>query len=115
MNWLLRFIIPFQTAMRQSVASFIRLETAADERTLVTFVRIDGSRQIICEDESRHITDGATIKISSQFGRQGHALQMFFVRDPERIKRHLEQIVRPSRIAANNIELNIDNVFDERI
>lgn len=117
-----RFLIPFQTAMKQSVENFIRLETADDEQTivasdgsLVTYVRVDGCRQVIGEKEFHHIVEGATIKIGARFDRQGHALQAYFVRDPDRIKRHLQSLVRPSRISAKNIGLEIEDVLDERI
>lgn len=122
MEFLLKFLIPFQTALRQSVESFVRLETSDDDYTLVaedgslvTFMRIDGSRQIIGDDEYRHIVEGATIKIGAQFDRPGHALQVFFVRDPDRIKSHLETMVRPSRVSAKNMALEMGDVFDERV
>lgn len=122
MNAFLKILMPFQTALRQSVESFIRLETSDDEQTLVaedgsllTFLRIDGCRQVIGEAEYKHIVEGATIKIGARFDRQGHALQVFFVRDPERVRSHLEHLVYPSRVAARNMELDMDDVFEERI
>lgn len=114
--------MPFQVALRQAVETFIRLETADDEMTLVaedgsllSFLRVDGSRQVIGDEEYQHIVEGATIKIGARFDRMGHAMQVYFVRDPERIRAHLEKLLRPSRIAANNIELDVDDVFEERV
>ena len=70
MSYVLKLLMPFQVALRKSVESFIRLETADDERTLVaedgsllTFLRLDGSRQIIGEAEYKHIVEAATMKI----------------------------------------------------
>lgn len=121
-NLIFKILMPFQTAMRQTVESFIRLETADDETTLVggdgsllTFLRIDGSRQVIGEEEYKHIIEGATIKIGARFDRTGHALQVYFARDPERIRSHLERLLRPSRTAAQNMELDLQDVFDERV
>jgi intracellular multiplication protein IcmB len=121
-NWFYKFILPMQTALRQSVETFIRLETADDDTTiaaedgsLVSYLRIDGSRQVIGEAEFAHIIEGATIKIGARFDRPGHALQVYFVRDPERITRHLERMVRPSRISTKNMGLEIEDLFDERI
>ncbi len=117
-----KFLMPFQTALRQSLETFIRLETADDEITLaasdgslVTYIRIDGSRQIIGEEEYSFIVEGATIKIGARFDRQGHALQVYFSRDPNRIAAHLEDIMQPSRDTAEAIGLDVKDIFDERV
>lgn len=122
MAYIDKFLMPFQTAFRKSVEAFVRLETADDERTLVaedgsllTFVRVDGSRQIIGEEEYAHIVESSTIKVGTRFDRQGHALQVFFIRDPERIEAHLKRQQRPSRITARQTELDLLDLFDERI
>ncbi len=117
-----KLIAPFQTAFKSSLETFIRLETADDEITLaasdgslVTYVRIDGSRQIIGEEEYNFLVEGSTIKIGSRFDRQGHAVQVYFVRDPNRITRYLEDLLRPSRLTAEAISLDVKDIFDERV
>lgn len=107
---------------KQSIDTFVRLETADDEITmaasdgsLVSYIKIDGSRQIIGEEEYNYLVEGSTIKIGSRFDRQGHALQVYFVRDPNRIARHLEDLLRPSRQTAEAIELDVKDIFDERV
>ncbi len=122
MNWFLKSIAPFQTGLRQAIENFIRLETSDDEHTLVssdgsliTYLRVDGSRQVIGDTEYQHIIEGATIKIGARFDRPGHAMQVFFVRDPERVRRHLEQLTYPSRVAARNMELEVDDILEERV
>jgi intracellular multiplication protein IcmB len=114
MNYVQKLLAPFQKAMRQSISSFINLETADSEYTLVStdgslisYVKIEGSRQIIGEEEFKHIVESATIKIGARFDRQGHALQVYFARDPDRIKQQLENLVRPCRQAAHNIGLEV--------
>ncbi len=122
MSYLLKLLMPFQVALRKSVESFIRLETADDERTLVaedgslvTFLRVDGSRQIIGEQEYKHIIESATLKIGTRFDRAGQAMQVFFIRDPARIESQLERMMRPSRNTARAQLLELDDLFDERI
>lgn len=122
MNWFFKLIAPLQIALRQSVETFIRLETIEDSNTLVsrdgslvTYLKVDGSRQVIGEEEYKHLIEGSTIKVGARFDRPGHALQVFFVRDPERIRAHLEYMTAPNRIAARNIGLEIEDVFDERV
>lgn len=122
MNAFLKFLLPFQTAMRQSLDSFIILETAENKHTLVaqdgsliTYVRVDGSRQTIGKEEYDKLVEGATIKIGSRFDRRGHAMQVFFVRDPGRTVNQLRQLVRPSATTAKNAGMDMEDLFNERI
>ncbi|MGB0719872.1 MAG: type IV secretion protein IcmB, partial [Bdellovibrionales bacterium] len=122
MNYIQKMLLPFQKALKQSISSFIKLETSDSEYTLVSadgslvsYIKVEGSKQIIGEDEYKNIVEGATIKLGSRFDRQGHALQVYFVRDPSRIRKELEHFVKPSRITAQTIGLEIDDLFDERI
>lgn len=122
MNFITKALIPFQKAFKQSIASFIQIETSDDETTLVaadgslvSYVRIEGSRQVIGDEEYKRIVEGMPLKIGSRFDRQGHALQSYFVRDPSRIRKQLEAFMRPSQISAENIGLEVHDVLEERI
>ncbi len=117
-----RIFAPFQKAMRHTVSSFIRLETMENATTLVStdgslisYVRVEGSKQIIGDEEYRQIVNASNIKIGARFDRLGHAMQVYFVRDPNRIRTTLEEQVHPSRVAARNIGLDLDDVFQEKI
>lgn len=117
-----KILSPFQVTLKKSLESYIRLETADDENTivssdgsLITYVRILGSRQLVGEEEYNHLIEAATLKIGSRFDRQGHAMQVYFVRDPERIKPHLEELIQPSRQTAIDTGLAVNDVFDERV
>ncbi len=122
MSFWLKVLMPFQVAMRKSVETFIRLETADDKTTmvaedgsLITYVRVEGTRQIIGDAEFKKIIEGATIKIGARFDRQGHAMQVFFVRDPGRVTHHLNSLIKASQTSAFNTGLDMDDVFEERI
>ena len=122
MKFLDKLLAPFQNAMKQSLETYIRLETADDETTLVasdgsllTYLRIDGSRQIIGEEEYKRLIEGATLKIGARFDRPGHAMQVYFVRDPGRITPHLEDLIKASRQSATDIPLEVGDLFDERV
>lgn len=115
------FLKPFVKALRQPVESFIRLETsddqftfAAEDGSLVTMIRVDGSCQIIGDKEYRKIIDDSIIKFGTRFDRAGHALQVYFVRDYERIGEEIRRLLRPNQQAAKNIGLEIDDIFEER-
>lgn len=122
MSYIKKILAPIQKSMRQSVSSFIHLETADNATTLVSsdgslisYLRVEGSKQIIGEDEYNNIVEGATIKMGARFDRQGHAMQVYYVRDPGRIAKVLKGLVRPLEISANNIGLEIDDLINERV
>jgi len=122
MNWFYKFIVPFQTFLRQSMESFILLETSDDEYTLagkdgslITYLKVDGSKQVIGDQEYQHLVEGATIKIGARFDRRGHALQVYFSRDPTRVLPYLKKMVSPSRKAAENAGFDLDDLFAERV
>lgn len=121
MNMLNRFLTPFVTLAKQPIESFIRLETADDENTivaedgsLVSYLKVDGSRQIIGSEEYNHMIESATVKLGARFDRPGHALQMFFARNPARSRAMTEKMIYPSKITARNIGLEMEDVLDER-
>lgn len=116
-----KFLKPFSRLLRQPVESFIRLETSdgpetlvAEDGSLVTLLKIHGARQIIGQSEYRRILEDSVVKIGTRFDRPGHAMQIYFCRDPERIGEELELMLRPNQVAARSIGLDIDDIFDER-
>lgn len=115
------FFAGIYLALKQPLESFISLETADDENTLVardgsmiTFVRIDGAKCLVGEQEFKNILEQAKIKIGSRLDRPGYALQFYFMRDPQRARGELDTIMRPNRSAAANIGLELGDLFDER-
>ena len=117
-----KILSPFQVLLKKSLEGYIRLETAdnnitmaASDGSLVSYIKIDGSRQLVGEEEYNYLIEGATIKIGARFDRQGHAMQVYFVRNPDRIKPHLEDLMRPSRQTAVDTGLAVADVFDERV
>jgi len=122
MGLLDKFLAPFQTLMKSTVESYIRLETAdskdtfaAKDGSLVSVLRVEGSRQIIGEEEYRLLIESATLKIGARFDRPGHAWQVVFVRDPERINRYMNRMTMPSQVTAKNTDLELTDLFEERI
>ena len=108
-------------AMRQPIESFIKLETSddaqtlvADDGSLVTIVRLHGSRQIIGDEEYKWIVDQATVKLGSRFDRVGYAMQVYFMRDASMVQREIDRCMRGNRSAARAIELQLNDLLNER-
>ncbi len=121
MSFWKRLFAPMVSMMRQPVESFIKLETTDDEYTvvgsdgsLITYLRVDGARQIIGEEEYKHIIENAAVNMGSRFDRPGYVLQVFFSRDPNAMRREMGAFVRPNRVASHNINLELDDLFEEK-
>lgn len=109
------------SALRQPLESFIRLETGddrvtlvAEDGSLVSLIKIHGSRQLIGDSEYNWIVEQSTLKLGSRFDRPGHALQVYFMRNPDRAGAELEKQLRHPKKAAENIGLDLDDLFEER-
>jgi intracellular multiplication protein IcmB len=107
--------------LRQPLESFIRLETADDETTLVakdsslvTLIAVEGATQIIGDTEFRSIVEQATLKLGTRFDRPGQALQVYFERNPDRTLDDMKSLIRPTRLTAKIIGLDLDDLLDER-
>ena len=83
--------------------------------SLISYVRVEGSKQIVGDEEYENIIQSANIKLGARFDRLGHAMQIYFVRDPNRIKKTLEEQIQPSRTAAQNIGMDLEDLFEEKI
>jgi intracellular multiplication protein IcmB len=108
-------------AIRQPVESFIRLETAddnvtlvADDGSLVSFVKLHGSRQIIGDAEYQWIIDQATLKLGARFDRPGYAMQVYFMRDPSTVGQDIDRVMRGNRSAMRSLELDLEDLLNER-
>lgn len=122
MKFFQKLLTPFQIAFKQSIESFVRIETAeseyiiaASDGSLVSYLKIDGSRQIIGEEEYNHLVEAATVKLGAKFDRPGHAMQIFFMRDPNRIRPLLNKQIEASQVTARNIGIEVDDLLDERV
>ncbi len=112
---------PFARLLKQPIESFIRLETAdsefvlaAQDGSLVSLIRVDGARQIIGDEEYRKILSDCVIKFGTRFDKAGHAMQIYFARNPERSYAELKKMIRPNAQASRVIGLEIDDIFQER-
>ncbi len=122
MKFLDKILAPYQTAMKQTLESYIRLEISDDDQTMVssdgsllTYIKIQGSRQLVGQEEYNHLIEGATLKIGARFDRVGHALQVYFVRDPQRIQSNLNDLMKASRQTAKDVGLKVEDLFTERV
>lgn len=108
-------------SMRQPVEAFVQLETADDNVTLVaadgsliSFIKLFGSRQIIGDTEYQWIIEQATLKLGARFDRPGYAMQFYFMRDPSTVTNDIDRVMRSNRSAARALELDLEDLLNER-
>ena len=112
----------FSTELKQTVESYCDLETADDSHTLVardgsllSVVRIYGVTRLIGQSEFDQIHQGLTQSLQATLKRAGHVVQVYFVYDREAVKPEIEDILAPARATAKRLNLDLDDLFDERI
>lgn len=106
----------------ESMADQIRVESMVDDRTLtlkdgslMSMVLLSGAYRSVGEQEFDHLVERLRITLSAYFGEPGHALEVNFMRDPSAARRFLERTVNRSRRAARNLDMDIDDVLNERV
>ncbi len=112
----------FSTELKQTVESYCDLETADDPHTLVardgsliSVVRVFGVTRLIGQEEFDMIHQGLTQGLQATLKRPGHAVQVYFSYDRETVKTEIEDILGPARATAKRLNLDLDDLFAERI
>ena len=101
------------------VGSYCRLETAdrgvlvADDGSLLTVIRLEGSLKQVGEEEYSTIVNGLTEKLQSSLAKPGHLIQVVFEDDPESSGSRVSEMLRPSRRTAQNLGLQIGPLLED--
>jgi intracellular multiplication protein IcmB len=98
--------------------SYCRLETVdngvlvADDGSLVTLLRLEGSLKHVGVKEYLEIVAGLTEKLQSTLSKPGHLIQVVFEYDPEGGKTKVAELLEPSRRTANNLGLHVGPLLE---
>ena len=101
------------------VYGYCRLETVdddvlvADDGSLVSLLRLEGSLKHVGVEEYGSIVSGLTEKFQSSFSKPGHLLQVVFEYDPESSASRIAELLRPSRLTAQNLGLHVGPLLDD--
>lgn len=110
------------TGLKQSVADYCEIESVDDEHTitfkdgtLVTIVSLLGSCRMIGAEEFNE-TDGKISKsLKSYIANGGHAVHVYFSRDPDSAQRDVAHALAPSMATAKRLGMDLDDLFDEDV
>lgn len=100
------------------VHSYCRLETVdngvlvADDGSLITLLRLEGSLRHVGVEEYETIISGLTEKLQSTLSKSGHTLQVVFEYDPEGSARRIDELLLPSSITAQNLGLCLHPILE---
>ena len=100
------------------VASYCRLETVdngalvADDGSLITVLRLEGSLKHVGVEEYTSIVSGLTEKLQSILAKPGHILQVVFEYDPDGGRARVTELLEPSKRTALNLGLHIGPLMD---
>ncbi|STX28156.1 protein IcmB (DotO) [Legionella beliardensis] len=116
------FFAWLSTSLKQTTESYCELETADSPTVLVnhdgsllSIIKVEGITALAGNDEFHLLVEGLTNAFQAAMGRPGHALQVFFSHDKQNIKKVIENIYEPAHNTADRLELNLADLFKERI
>ncbi|MCF8028884.1 MAG: hypothetical protein K9K81_11010 [Desulfobacteraceae bacterium] len=104
----------------RSAASYTRLETSDDEYTLsaddgslVSMFELQGSLRLIGTEEHNQIVEFEAEALKSRFADTGHAFQVVFSYDPDRIGEEVDAHIKAPRVTARNLGLDMEEMLVE--
>jgi len=110
------------SSLGQAAESYCMVESANNNHTLVardgsliSVIKCHGITHLVGQEEFEKIHRQVTQALQASLGRPGYGLQMYFCHDKDPIKADLAQILAPANITAEQLELSLDDLFDERI
>lgn len=110
------------SSLGQLAENYCELETADNPQTLVardgslvSVLKIHGATFLVGPDEFARIHTGFTQSLQTCLSRPGHSIQVFFQHSKETVKEELEKMLAPARQTAQQLNLSLDDLFNERV
>lgn len=110
------------SGLKQSFPSYCKISTADDANTLVTedgslvsIVRLDGIRYLVGNKEFAFLIESIERSMTAYMNNAGHSMQVVFMRDPEFVRREIEDSQRPALETMKRLGLDIEELMKERV
>ena len=104
----------------QPANHYCKLETRAnkstliaDDGSLITLIECHGNLQMYGAEEHSKMIESLVNSVSSKFVATGHAIQVVMTYNPEGASQEIREALKPSRITAKNLGLDIDTIMDD--
>ena len=116
------FLSWFSVSIKQTTASYVDLQTAdsefvlvANDGSLMSVIKIEGVTHLIGTEEFTQIQTGLQQSLQASMSLPGHSLQVFFGYNKDRVSDELTEILSPSADTAKRLNLDLDDLFSERV
>jgi intracellular multiplication protein IcmB len=107
--------------LKQTFPAYCKIVTSDSDTSLVgsdgslaSVVRLDGTGLLIGTKEFDHLVESVTRSLQPFLSSLGHSVQVFFMRDPELVRREIEDSQRPSLETMRRHGLDIEELIEER-
>ena len=121
-GWVDTFLSWLNDSLGQTVSSYVDIETAesrynlvARDGSLVTIVKLYGSTHLVGPEEFEKTLDKLYTGLKPGLSQAGHSVQCYFQYDESKAEEVLQQIISPSVKTAQRLELELDDLFQERV
>jgi intracellular multiplication protein IcmB len=116
------FFAWLSTSLKQTIESYIDLETADSptvlvnhDGSLVSVIKVEGISALAGNDEFDRLVEGLSNAFQGAMGRPGHALQVYFSHDKQNINKLIQDTFEPATATAKRLQLNLGDLFAERV
>src|SRR3990167_1496259 len=116
------FLAWLSTSLKQTTQSYCELQTAdsstslvAHDGSLISILRVRGVNALVGKEEFLHIQQGLQQSLQTTMSRPGHIMQVYFTYNKDGIAEEITEIFRPAQDTAKQLNLALDDVFNERI
>lgn len=110
------------SALGQTTDHYCTLETADSRHTLVSrdgslvsIIRLYGATELVGSVEFDRIHKGLINSLSPALSRSGHAVQVYFSYDRDKVKDEIREIFKPAMNTCERLKLDLKDLFEERI
>jgi len=105
---------------KRELSSFCLVETGfnryllGSDGSIGTVLEIQGTAALGSNEDLVHFTEQSSETISTYMRGQGHAIQIFFMRDPSNSEKMLNNFLQPAYMSAKNRNLDMNDILSER-
>ena len=110
------------TSLKQTTASYCDIQTAdsptvlvAHDGSLVSIIRLSGTRALVGEAEFRYIHEGLQQSLQTAMSQPGHLMQVVFGYNRDEVRDQLIEILSPAEETARRLDLHLEDLFKERV
>lgn len=116
------FLAWMGSALGQTTDHYCTIETADSRHTLVardgslvSIIRLFGATELVGMEEFNRAHKGLVNSLSPALSRNGHAVQVYFSYDRDKVKDEITEIFRPAKQTCERLKLDLDDLFEERL